>query len=77
MRLLRTARVEHLPDPLVCFRYHAESKMGSDYTRGQREALTIRRKWARGQPERLLMQSMHRLKHSVLSRISRSPRIFT
>jgi hypothetical protein len=73
LRLLRTARVERLPDPLVRFRYHAESKTGSDYTRGQREALAIRRNRARGRMERLLMESVHRLKHSVL----RWPRMFT
>jgi glycosyltransferase involved in cell wall biosynthesis len=75
LRLLRHARVERLPEPLVRFRYHAESKTGSDYMRGQREALEIRLKWARGGPERQLMKGLHGLKHAVLPRISRWPRM--
>jgi glycosyltransferase involved in cell wall biosynthesis len=77
LRLLRHARVERLPEPLVRFRYHAESKTGSNYRRGQREALQIRLKWARGRRDRLLMQSLHALKHSVLPRISRWPRMYS
>ena len=77
LRLLRRARVERLPEPLVRFRYHAESKTGSDYMRGQREALQIRLKWARRRPERLLMQGLHTVKHAVLPRISRWPRMYS
>ena len=77
LRLLRHARVERLPEPLVRFRYHAESKTGRDYIRGAREALEIRLKWARGPRDRLLMTNLHRLKHSVLPRISRWPRMYS
>jgi hypothetical protein len=74
---LRHARVERLPEPLVRFRYHAESKTGRDNIRGAREALEIRLKCARGWRDRLLMTNLHRLKHSVLPRISRWPRMYS
>jgi len=77
LRLLRHARVERVPEPLVRFRYHPESKTGRDYVRGQQEALRIRLKWARSRRERLLMDGLHRLKHSVLPRISRWPRMYS
>jgi glycosyltransferase involved in cell wall biosynthesis len=77
LRLLRHARVERLPEPLVRFRYQPESKTGRDYVRGQREALQIRLKWARGRPERLLMEGVHRLKHALLPRVSRWPRMYS
>ena len=77
LRLLQHARVERRPEPLVRFRYHAESKTGGDYMRGQREALQIRLKWARGRRDRLLMEGFDRLKHSVLPRISRWPRMYS
>ena len=77
LRLLRHARVERRREPLVRFRYHAESKTGSDYQRGQREALEIRLQWARGRRDRVLMEGYHRLKHTVLPRISRWPRMYS
>jgi glycosyltransferase involved in cell wall biosynthesis len=77
LRLLRHARVERRPDPLVRFRYHSESKTGSDYIRGQREAMEIRRRWARRRRDRLLMEGYDRLKHTVLPRISRWPRMYS
>jgi glycosyltransferase involved in cell wall biosynthesis len=75
LRLLRDRRVERRREPLVRFRYHSESKTGSDYDRGQREALQIRRRWARGRRDRLLMEGYDRFKREVFPRISRWPRM--
>jgi GT2 family glycosyltransferase len=77
LRLFRYARVERLPEPLVRFRYHADSKTGRDAFRGQREALQIRLKWARGRGDRLLMEGLDRLKRSALPRISAWPRMYS
>lgn len=77
LRLLRNARVERRPEPLVRFRYHDESKTGSDYDRGQREALRIRLHWARGRRDRLLMVGYDRFKREVFPRISRWPRMYS
>ena len=77
LRLLRHARVERRREPLVRFRYHAESKTGSDYRRGQQEALEIRLRWARGRRDRMLMEGYDRIKRDVFPRISRWPRMYT
>ena len=77
LRLLRHARVERMDEPLVRFRYHAESKTGSDYDRGQREALQIRLRWARGRRDRMLMKGYDRFKREVFPRISRWPRMYS
>jgi len=76
LRLLRQARVERLREPFVRFRYHPESKTARDAFRGQREALQIRLKWARGPHQRLLMHAIDTLKRLVLPRISAWPRMF-
>jgi glycosyltransferase involved in cell wall biosynthesis len=77
LRLLRNARFERRSEPLVRFRYHAESKTGSDYDRGQREALQIRLRWARGRRDRMLMEGYDRFKREVFPRISRWPRMYS
>ena len=77
LRLLRNARVERQPEPLVRFRYHAASKTGSDYDRGQREALEIRLRWARNRRDRMLMEGYDRFKREVFPRISRWPRMYS
>ena len=77
LRLLRRARVERRREPLVRFRYHAESKTGSDYDRGQREALAIRLRWARGRRDRVLMEGYDLVKREVFPRISRWPRMYS
>ena len=76
LRLFKGARVEALAEPLVRFRYHPESKTARDAFRGQREALQIRLKWARGPHERLLMRGIDATKRLVLPRISAWPRMF-
>jgi len=76
LRLFRHARVERLPEALVRFRYHPESKTARDAFRGQREAMQIRLRWARGPHERALMRSIDRLKRLILPRISPWPRMF-
>jgi glycosyltransferase involved in cell wall biosynthesis len=77
LRLLRRARVDRMPEPLVRFRYHPASKTARDAFRGQDEALAIRLKWARGPIERLFMKFVDRLKRLLLPRISAWPRMFT
>jgi GT2 family glycosyltransferase len=77
LRLLRDARVERLPESLVRFRYHPESKTARDAFRGQREALQIRLQWARGPHERALMHAVDRLKRVLLPRLSAWPRMFS
>jgi glycosyltransferase involved in cell wall biosynthesis len=76
LRLFRGARVEALGEPIVRFRYHPDSKTARDAFKGQREALAIRLKWARGPHERLLMHAIDRGKRLVLPRISSWPRMF-
>ena len=77
LRLLRHARVDRLPEPLVRFRYHPDSKTARDAFRGQDEALAIRLKWAQVPLERVLMRAVDRLKRMLLPRISAWPRMFT
>jgi glycosyltransferase involved in cell wall biosynthesis len=76
LRLLKGARIEAMAEPLVRFRYHPDSKTARDAFRGQREALQIRLKWARGPHERLLMRAIDRAKRLILPRISAWPRMF-
>ena len=76
LRLLRNASVERLPEVLVRFRYHPESKTARDAFRGQDEALAIRLKWARRAHERIVMRSIDRAKRLILPRISPWPRMF-
>jgi glycosyltransferase involved in cell wall biosynthesis len=76
LRLFKDKRVEVLGEPLVRFRYHPDSKTARDAFRGQREALEIRLKWARGPHERLLMRVIDRAKRLLLPRISAWPRMF-
>lgn len=77
LRLLHRARVERHPEPVVRFRYHSESKTGSDYDRGQREALQIRLRWARHGRDRMLMEGYDRFKREVFPRISKWPRMYS
>jgi glycosyltransferase involved in cell wall biosynthesis len=76
LRLFEHARVERVDEALVRFRYHPESKTARDAFRGQREALAIRLKWARGPHERLLMHAIDRGKRLLLPRLSSWPRMF-
>jgi glycosyltransferase involved in cell wall biosynthesis len=77
LRLLHHARVERQREPLVRFRYHSESKTGSDYDCGQREALEIRLRWARHWRDRMLMEGYDRLKREIFPRISNWPRMYS
>jgi glycosyltransferase involved in cell wall biosynthesis len=76
LRLFKDAHVERLPEALVRFRFHPESKTAKDAFRGQREAMQIRLKWARGPHDRALMKTIDVLKRSVLPRISHWPRLY-
>jgi glycosyltransferase involved in cell wall biosynthesis len=75
LRLFKGARVERLPAALVRFRFHAESKTARDAFRGQREALEIRLRWARGPRDRFAMKAIDVLKRAILPRISHWPRL--
>jgi GT2 family glycosyltransferase len=76
LRLFEHARIERVREALVRFRYHPESKTARDAFRGQKEALEIRLKWARGPHDRALMHAIDRCKRLVLPRISAWPRMF-
>jgi glycosyltransferase involved in cell wall biosynthesis len=76
LRLLHRARVDRMPDALVRFRYHPDSKTARDVWLQQDEALAIRLAWARGPRDRLIMQGFERLKRLVLPRISSWPKLY-
>jgi glycosyltransferase involved in cell wall biosynthesis len=76
LRLLRGVRVERMPEPMVRFRFHEESKTGSDVWTQQDEALAIRLQWAGNPASRAAMRGFDRLKRAVLPRISPWPATF-
>ena len=73
LRLLREARVEVVPEVLVRFRYHPQSKSASDVWTQHDEALEIRLGWARNGFDRALMRGYEGLKRAILPRISNWP----
>jgi glycosyltransferase involved in cell wall biosynthesis len=73
LRLLHGSRMDLMPEPLVRFRYHAESKSTKDVWTQHDEALAIRLKWARGPLDRMLMRGYEGAKRAVLPRISSWP----
>ena len=74
LRLLRGARVDRMPEAMVRFRYHEESKTGSDPWLQQDEALAIRLQWAGGAASRAAMKGFDRAKRALLPRISPWPK---
>jgi GT2 family glycosyltransferase len=74
LRLFHGRRVERLPEPLLRYRYHPDSKTGRDPWLAQAEHRAIRAQWARGARDRALMTGIDRLKRAVLPRISPWPR---
>ncbi len=76
LRLFHGSRVERRPEALFRFRYHPDSKTVRDVWTQQREALEIRRRWARRPGERALMTAIDRAKRAVLPRISPWPKPF-
>ena len=74
LRLLRDVRVDRLPEPIVRFRFHEESKTGSDVWLQLDEAQQIRLVWARNRLERAGMIGFDRAKRAILPRISPWPK---
>jgi glycosyltransferase involved in cell wall biosynthesis len=74
LRLLHGVRVDRIAEPLVRFRFHEESKTGSDVWTQQDEALSIRLQWARGPADRAAMRGFDRAKRAILPRISPWPK---
>ena len=73
LRILGAARVEPVHEPLVRFRYHADSKTGSNIEVQLDEGLEIRLKRARGPLGRSGMRGLERVKRAILPRISSWP----
>jgi glycosyltransferase involved in cell wall biosynthesis len=76
LRLLHGRRVERIPEPLILYRYHPESKTARDPWISQSEHMAIRLQWARGRRDRALMKGFDRMKRAVLPHISAWPRPF-
>jgi hypothetical protein len=74
LRLLHGRRVERIPEPMLLYRFHPDSKTGRDPWLAQGEHLVIRAQWARGALDRAAMNGIDRLKRAVLPRISPWPR---
>ena len=74
LRLLHRRRVVRLQEPLLRYRYHPDSKTARDPWLAQAEHMVIRRQWARGHRDLLLMESFDRAKRAILPRISSWPR---
>jgi glycosyltransferase involved in cell wall biosynthesis len=75
LRLLHGVRVDRLPEPLVRFRFHEESKTGSNVWIQQDEALAIRLCWAKSNADRAFMIGFDRAKRAILPRISPWPKL--
>jgi glycosyltransferase involved in cell wall biosynthesis len=77
LRIFARCRVERMPEALIRFRYHPDSKTAKDVWLQQREALRIRLKWANGTSDRLLMEGFDLVKRAILPRISRWPKLYS
>ena len=75
LRLLHGLRVDRLAEPLVRFRFHEESKTGSNVWLQQDEALAIRLCWAKNPLDRAFMNGFDRAKRAILPRISPWPKL--
>jgi len=73
LRILGATRVEPIREPLVRFRYHAESKTGSNIELQLDEGLEVRLKRARGPVSRATMRGLERAKRAILPRVSSWP----
>lgn len=76
LRLLHGRRVLRLTEPLLRYRYHPDSKTARDPWLAQAEHMVIRRQWARGRRDVLVMEAFDRAKRAILPRISSWPRPF-
>jgi hypothetical protein len=75
LRVFEGRQVERIPEPLVRFRFHADSKTSKDVGTQQRELLAIRLRRARNRRERAAMLAIDRAKHAILPRISHWPKL--
>jgi glycosyltransferase involved in cell wall biosynthesis len=73
LRILERGRVDPIPEILVRFRYHADSKTGANIEVQLDEGLAIRLKRARGPLGRASMRALERAKRAILPRISSWP----
>ena len=73
LRVLGSTKVVPMREPLVRFRYHAESKTGSNIELQLDEGLQVRLKRARGPVARASMRALERSKRAILPRISSWP----
>jgi glycosyltransferase involved in cell wall biosynthesis len=73
LRLLRGARVDLMPEPLLNFRYHPTSKTTTDVWVQLDEARDIRLGWARNPLQRGIMRGWESARRAILPRISSWP----
>jgi glycosyltransferase involved in cell wall biosynthesis len=73
LRIMGDSRVEPIREPLMLFRYHADSKTGSNIELQLDEGLEIRLKRAGGPISRGAMRALERAKRAILPRISSWP----
>jgi glycosyltransferase involved in cell wall biosynthesis len=66
LRLTHGAVVERMPYPHVRFRYHADSKTGSDVWKQLDEAQEIRLRWSRSARDRAIMVGFDQAKRRLL-----------
>jgi glycosyltransferase involved in cell wall biosynthesis len=67
LRLFHGVQVHRVDEPIIRFRYHSESKTARDPGLGQREALQVRLRWARGTREAALMRAVDWAKQRVFA----------
>jgi glycosyltransferase involved in cell wall biosynthesis len=77
LRVFERCRVARMPEALIRFRYHPESKTAKDVWLQQQEALRIRLERANGPLDKALMQGFDFTKRTVLPRISRWPKPYS
>jgi glycosyltransferase involved in cell wall biosynthesis len=74
LRLLHGRSVVRMREPIVRYRYHPDSKTARDPWLAQAEHMAIRRQWARGRRDLMIMEGFDRAKRTILPRISSWPR---
>jgi glycosyltransferase involved in cell wall biosynthesis len=67
LRLFHGVRVDRIAEPVVRFRYHADSKTARDPHLGQREALEVRLRWARHKRDAALMRAVDGAKQRLFA----------
>jgi glycosyltransferase involved in cell wall biosynthesis len=67
LRLFHGIQVDRILEPVVRFRYHADSKTARDPGLGQGEALEARLRWARHGRDATLMRAVNAVKQQVFA----------